>query len=150
MDRTIRFAAAEWRAGDKIDRDKIASAISGVLAKTLAAKAAGVNWDANTGKLKLDFKRPSPIYPPLALTENIEVTALVSPDRPGASDRLMLWISSPVITTSDEGTGPKLNLSEESTGDEEGGEPKDDNGSVEALAKEFKGQRWDADKSVWK
>jgi len=62
----------------------------------------------------------------------------------------MLWISSPVITTADEGTGPKLNLSEESAGDEEGGEPKDDNGSVEALAKEFKGQRWNADKSVWK
>jgi len=41
-------------------------------------------------------------------------------------------------------------LSEEATGDEEGGEPKEDNGSVEALAKEFKAQRWDADKSVWK
>src|SRR5829696_1847520 len=150
MDRTIRFAAAEWRDGDKINRDKIASAISGVLAKTLAAKAAGTDWDANTGKLKLDFKRPSPIYPPLGLTESVEVTALVSPDKPGASDRLMLWISSPVITTADEGTGAKLNLSEESTGDEEGGEPKDDNGSVAALAKEFKGQRWDADKSVWK
>jgi hypothetical protein len=150
MDRTIRFAAAEWRDGDKINRDKIASAISGVLAKTLAAKAAGAEWDANTGKLKLTFKRPSPVYPPLGLTESVEVTALVSPDKPGASDRLMLWISSPVITTADEGTGPKLNLSEESTGDEEGGEPKDDNGSVGALAKEFKGQRWDADKSVWK
>ena len=150
MDRTIRFAAAEWRDGDRINRDKIASAMSGVLAKTLAAKAAGAEWNANTGKLKLTFKRPSPVYPPLALTENVEVTALVSPDKPGASDRLMLWISSPVITTADEGTGPKLNLSEESTGDEEGGEPKDDNGSVEALAKEFKGQRWDADKSVWK
>ena len=150
MDRTVRFAAAEWRDGDKINRDKIASAISGVLAKTLAAKAAGTEWNANTGKLKLTFKRPSPIYPPLGLTESVEVTALVSPDKPGASDRLMLWISSPVITTADEGTGPKLNLSEESTGDEEGGEPKDDNGSVEALAKEFKGQRWDADKSVWK
>ena len=98
----------------------------------------------------MTFKRPSPVYPPLALTESVEVTALVSPDKPGASDRLMLWISSPVITTADEGTGPKLNLSEESTGDEEGGEPKDDNGSVAALAKEFKGQRWDADKSVWK
>ena len=150
MDRTIRFAAAEWRDGDKINKDKIASAISGVLAKTLAAKAAGAEWNANTGKLKLTFKRPSQVYPALALTESVEVTALVSPDKPGASDRLMLWISSPVITTADEGTGPKLNLSEESTGDEEGGEPKDDNGSVEALAKEFKGQRWDADKSVWK
>ena len=48
------------------------------------------------------------------------------------------------------GAGPKLNLSEGSSGDEEGGEPEDDNGSVEALAKEFKGQRWDVDKSVWK
>jgi hypothetical protein len=150
MDRTIRFAAAEWRDGDKINKDKIASAISAVLSRTLAAKAAGADWDANTGKLTLTFKRPSPVYPPLALTESVEVTALVSPDKPGVSDRLMLWISSPVITTADEGTGAKLNLSEESTGDEEGGEPKDDNGSVEALAKEFKGQRWDADKSVWK
>jgi hypothetical protein len=96
------------------------------------------------------LKRPSPVYPPLALTESVEVTALVSPDKPDASDSLLLWISSPVITTADEGTGSKLNLSEESTGDEEGGEPKDDNGSVEALAKEFKGQRWDADRSIWK
>jgi hypothetical protein len=150
MDRTIRFAAADWRDGDKINRDKIASAISGVLAKTLAAKVAGAEWDANTGKLTLSFKRPSPIYPALALTETVEVTALVSPDKPGATDRLMLWISSPIITTADEGAGPKLHLSEESTGDEEGGEPKDDNGSLEALAREFKGQRWDADKSVWK
>jgi hypothetical protein len=150
MDRTIRFAAADWRDGDKINRDKIASAISGVLAKTLAAKIAGAEWDANTGKLTLSFKRPSPIYPALALTETVEVTALVSPDKPGATDRLMLWISSPVITTADEGAGPTLHLSEESTGDEEGGEPKDDNGSLEALAREFKGQRWDADKSVWK
>ncbi|MDI1263269.1 MAG: hypothetical protein PS018_08430 [bacterium] len=150
MDRTIRFAAADWRDGDKIGKDKIASAVSAVLAKTLAATPAGAVWNANTGKAKLTFKRPSQIYPALALTEIVEVTALVSPDRPGASDRLMLWISSPVITTADEGSGPRLNLSEESTGEEEGGEPKDDNGSVEALAVEFKGQRWDADKSVWK
>jgi hypothetical protein len=150
MDRTIRFAASEWRDGDKINRDKIASAISGVLAKTLSAKAAEARWDVNTGKLNLTFKRPSQIYPALALTENVEITALVSPDKPGVSDRLMLWISNPVLTTADEGSGAKLSLSEESTGDEEGGEPKDDNGSLDALAKEFKGQRWDADRSAWK
>jgi hypothetical protein len=150
MDRTIRFAAAEWRDGDKINKDKIAAAMSGVLAKTLSAKAAEARWDANTGKLNLTFKRPSQIYPALALTENVEITALVSPDKPGVSDRLMLWISNPVLTTADEGPGAKLNLSEESTGDEEGGEPKDDNGSLEALAREFKGQRWDADRSAWK
>jgi hypothetical protein len=150
MDRTIRFAAAEWRDGDKINKDKIASSVSNVLAKTLAAKPAAAAWNANTGKLKLTFKRPSQVYPALGLTESVEITALVSADKPNTSDRLMLWISSPVITTSDEGTGPKLNLSEDSSGDEEGGEPKSDNGSVDALAREFKGQRWDADKSVWK
>jgi hypothetical protein len=150
MDRAIRFSAAEWRDGDKVNREKLAAAISGVLSKTLAAKPVSSAWSANTGKLKLTFKRPSPVLPALGLTETIEVTALVSSDKPGASDRLMLWVSSPVITTADEGTGPKLNVTEDSTGDEEGGEPEDDNGSIPALIKELKGQRWDADKSVWK
>ncbi len=150
MDRTIRFAAGEWRDGDKLNRDKLAAAISGVLTKTLSAKASSSAWDANTGKLKLAFKRPSPIYPALGLTETIEVDTLVAADKPGASDRLMLWISSPVISTADEGAGPKLHLAEESSGGEEGGEPENDNGSVDALAKELRGQRWDADKSAWK
>jgi hypothetical protein len=150
MDRTIRFPAADWRDGDKINKDKLATAMANVLSKRLAAKPSGAVWNANTGKLKLSFKRPSQLFPALGLTENIEMSALVSSDKPGTSDRLMLWVSSPVITTVDEGVGPKLNLSEESSGDEEGGEPKDDNGAVDALVKEFRGQHWDADKSAWK
>ena len=151
MDRAIRFSAAEWRDGDKVNREKLAAAISAVLSKTLAAKPATSAWNANTGKLKLTFKRPSPVLPALALTETVEVTALVSSDKPGASDRLMLWVSSPVTTTADEGSGPKLNIAEDpSTGEEEGGEPENDNGSIEALTRELKGQRWDADKSAWK
>jgi hypothetical protein len=150
MDRAIRFAAADWRDGDKVNRDKLAAAISGVLSKTLAATPSSSAWNANTGKLKLTFKRPSPVLPALALTETIEITALVSSDKPGASDKLMLWVSSPVITTADEGSGPKLNVTEDAAGDEEGGEPENDNGSIEALTKALKGQRWDADKSVWK
>ena len=62
-------------------------------------------------------------------------------DRPGPSDRLMLWISNPVISTADEAAGPKLNLADEASSDEEV-DQKDDNGAVSALAKEFKGQRW--------
>ena len=150
MDRTIRFAAADWRDGDKVNKDRIATAVSNVLARTLSAKAASAAWNVNTGKLKLTLKRPSQTYPALGLTESIEISALVAADKPGASDRLLLWISSPVITTTDESAGPRLNLSEDATGDEEGGEPEDDNGAVQALASEFRGQRWDADKSVWK
>ena len=149
MERTIRFSAAGWREGDKTNKDKLAAAIAGVLSRTLAAKSAAAAWNANTGTLKLTFKRPSQAYPALDLTETVEITALVSPDRPGGSDKLMLWIGSPVISTADESAGAKLNLAAEASGDEEGDQT-DDNGSVDALAKEFKGQRWDSDKSVWK
>lgn len=150
MDRTIRFAAADWRDGDKINKDKLASTIAGVLAKTLVAKPASATWNANTGKLKLVLKRPSAVYPALGLTQNYEVTVLVSPDKPGSSDKLMLWVSSPTVSTSDDSAGAKLNLSDDSSSDEEGSEAKDDNGAIDALLKEFKGQRWDADKSVWR
>jgi hypothetical protein len=149
MDRAIRFPAADWRDGDKLNRDKLASAISGVLARTLSAKAASSAWNATTGKLKLTLKRPNQLFPALELTDTIEVTGLISTDKPGASDRLMLWIGSPVITTADESAGAKLTLSEDSSSEEEG-DQKDDNGSIDALAKELKGQRWDADKSAWK
>jgi hypothetical protein len=149
MDRTIRFSAADWRDGDRLNRDRLAAAISGVLAKTLAAKASASAWDANTGKLKVTLKRPSQVFPALGLTETVEVTTLVAPDKPGATDRLMLWIGSPAISTADEASGPKLNLADESSLDEEG-ELKDDNGSVDALAREFKAQRWDGDKNAWK
>ena len=149
MDRTIRFAAADWRDGEKLNRDKLAAAISGVLSKTLAAKPASSAWDTNTGKLKLTLKRPSHVFPALGLTETVEVIALVAPDKPGTSDRLMLWIGSPAISTADEGTGPRLNLADEFSLDEEG-ELADDNGSVDALAREFRAQRWDGDKNAWK
>jgi len=149
MERTIRFPAADWRDGERLNRDKLASAITAVLTRTLAAKPASAKWSDETGKLKLTFKRPSQIMPALDLTETIEVTALAAADRPGGSDRLILWLGSPAITTADESSGAKLVLADAGGSDEEA-EPKDDNGSVDALAKEFKGQRWDADKSAWK
>ncbi|HLG90006.1 MAG TPA: hypothetical protein VKZ79_22755 [Alphaproteobacteria bacterium] len=149
MDRAIRISAADWRDGDKLNREKLAAAIGNVLTRTLAAKLSGSSWSSTTGKLKLTFKRPSQLFPALGLTETVEVTGLVSPDRPGGTDRLIVWIGTPAITTADENAGAKLNLSDDSSGDEEG-DQKDESGSVEALAKELKGQRWDSDKSVWK
>ncbi|QQO15793.1 hypothetical protein JJB99_06405 [Bradyrhizobium diazoefficiens] len=149
MDRTIRIPAADWRDGDRINRDKLASAVAGVLSRTLAAKPASQSFNPATGKLKLVFKRPNQDFPALELTDTIEVAGLISPDRPGTTDKLMLWIGSPATTTVDESSGARLNLSDEASADEEGDQP-DDNGSIDALAKELKGQKWDADKSVWK
>ena len=149
MDRAIRFAAADWRDGDKLNRDKLVATISGVLAKTLSARFVTSSWSPTTGKLRLTFKRPNPVHPALELTDTIEVVALVASDKPGGSDRLMLWLGNPVRTTADEGAGAKLLLSDESSGEEEG-DQRDDSGSLEALTKELRGQRWDADKSAWK
>ena len=101
MERTIRFSAAEWRDGDTLNKEKLAAAIANVLTKTLSAKSSSAAWDHTTGKLKLTFKRPSQILPALDLTETVEMTALVASDRPGPSDRLMLWIGNPVISTAD-------------------------------------------------
>ncbi|MCA1410783.1 hypothetical protein I6F30_06310 [Bradyrhizobium sp. NBAIM20] len=149
MDRTIRFPAADWREGDKINKGKLATAVASVLSRTLAAKPVTQNFNPATGRLKLVFKRPNQDFPALELTDTIEVAGLVSPDKPGTTDKLMLWIGSPATTTADEGSGARLNLSDDASLDEEGDLP-DDNGSIEALVKELKGQRWDADKSVWK
>jgi hypothetical protein len=149
MDRTIRFAAAACRDGDKLNKDKLAATIGNVLAGALSAKPATSAWNASNGKLKLTFKRANELYPALELTDTIEVTALVAAEKPGGSDRLTLWVSSPVVSTADETSGPALNLADDSGGEEEGNQ-KDDKGVVDALAREFKAQRWDADKSAWK
>ena len=149
MDRTIRFAAADWRDGDKLNRDKIAAAISGVLAKTLCGETGGGGMGRQYREAEIDLQAAEPDISRARPHRDDRGRSLVAPDKPGGSDRLMLWIGSPVISTTDESAGAKLNLTEESSGDEEG-DQKDDNGSVDALAKEFKGQRWDADKSAWK
>ena len=149
MDRTIRLPAAGWRDGDRLNRDKLAATIANVLAGAFSAKPASSAWNPANGKLKLTFKRPNELYPTLGLTDTLEVNALIASEKPGGSDRLILWVSSPTITTADENSGPALTLANDVSGDEEGTQ-KDDNGVVDALAKEFKAQRWDADKSVWK
>ena len=149
MDRTLRFPAAPWRDGDRLNREKLASTIANVLAGALSAKPATSAWNSANGKLKLTFKRANELYPSLDLTDTIEVTALVASEKPGGSDRLILWVGSPVTTTADETSGPALVLASDASGDEEGAQ-KDDTGLVDALAREFKAQRWDADKSAWK
>jgi hypothetical protein len=149
MERAIRFPAAEWRDGERFNRDKLASRIGAVLANSFSGRLAASQWNENTGKLKLTLKRPSQLYPALELTDSIEIEALVSFDKPGPSDRLMLWIGAPSITTADEAAGAKLNLANTPGSDEEA-EQSDDGGAVDALAKELKGQRWNSDKSAWK
>src|SRR3954470_12032354 len=65
MERAIRLPAAEWRDGEKLNRDKLASAIAAVIGKAMSAKLSSSQWSDTTGKLTLTLKRPSEIYPAL-------------------------------------------------------------------------------------
>ncbi len=150
MERTIRFPAANWLEAGKIKRDKLAAAAANALAASLPAKFVSSSWNRITGELKIMLKRPSPILPALKLIENIEVTAMVSPETPGSSDYLLLWTGSPSIETVDESSGPKLNLVENSSGNDEESLSLDDEQMLAGLAKEFRAQRWESDTSIWK
>lgn len=150
MERTIRFSGVEWRETGKLNRDKVATAIANTLTASLGATLVSSKWDAVTGELKVALKRPSPILPPLGLVENIEVTVMVAPEKPGASENLLLWTGSPSIETVDENSGPKLNLAENSSGNDEESLSLNDEQMLAELAKAFRAQRWDSETSAWK
>jgi hypothetical protein len=150
MDRTIRFAAASFSESGKINRNQLAATISPVVAKALGATAQASKWDDDTGELTLTFKRQNQVMPALNLTDTIEVTALVSTEKPGGSDKLVLWVSNPSVTTTDENGGAKLNLADPSSADDDENATDDDGGMIEALTRELKAQRWDSDNSAWR
>lgn len=150
MERTIRFPAAAWNEAGKINRDKIAGAVANAVAASLPATFVSSAWDAVTGELKVKLKRPSGVLPALGLTENIEVTAMVAPEKPGSSENLLLWTSAPSIETVDENAGSKLNLAENASGDDEEALSLNDEQMFGELAKMFHGQRWDSEASAWK
>jgi hypothetical protein len=77
------------------------------------------------------------------------MTVLVGPERPGVSDRLIVWLGVPSSTTKDDATGSRLEFTEPDNSDDEGSFT-EDNGVIQSVAEALKGQRWDSDKSLWK
>ncbi len=149
MERAIRFSAGDWNEGGKLNRDKFAAALTAIAAKVMAAKPAGSAWNDVTGELTFTLKRPSQLAPALDLTETLEITALVGPDKPGTSERLVVWLGVPSSKTTDEAPGARLQFADNSGGEEES-TFNDDDGMIKAIAAELKGQRWDTDKATWK
>lgn len=149
MERAIRFATGDWSPDGKLNRDKFAATLSGIASKVLGAKPASATWNDATGELTFTIKRPSQLAPALDLTETLEITALVSPDKPGGSDRLIVWLGIPSSKTTDETAAPQLQFAENAGGEEES-TFNDDDGMIKAIAAELKGQRWDTDKAAWK
>lgn len=149
MERAIRFSTGDWSPDGKLNRDKFAATLAGIASKVMGAKPASSAWNDTTGELTFTLKRPSQLAPALDLTETLEITALVSPDRPGGSDRFVVWLGIPSSKTTDETAAPQLQFSENAGGEEES-TFNDDDGMIKAIATELKGQRWDTDKAAWK
>lgn len=149
MERAIRFSAAEFSEGGKLNRDKLAAALTATAARVMSAKPVASSWNDVTGELTFSMKRPSQLAPALDLTEMLEITALVSPDKPGGSDHLVVWLAVPTSKTTDETPGPQLQFVDSAGGEEES-TFNDDDGMIKAIAADLKGQRWDTDKASWK
>jgi hypothetical protein len=148
LSRAIRFPAAGWRdAGGKLDREKLGKAIAAVASKVLDGKSATAEWDDVTGELGITVKRPDNTVPGLSLTEIIEIPLVVSGEKPGATNTIVVRVGSLSSELEDDGGSPKLTLSTQSNG--ETPEPFGADGLLDALAKEFKAETWDSDKENW-
>lgn len=150
IERAVRVPAGPWREASGLKRDALAQRLSATLASALGAKPASSAWDAVTRELTLAFKRPDAAAPGLDLTETIEFGVLVGPEKPGATDHLVIWIGDPSIETSDEGAGSRLAISGGDHGGEEEGVAVDVEALLSALAKDMGGQRWDPEHAGWK
>lgn len=149
MERAVRFTASDWGSSGKLDKDKFASALASAAAKAMSAKPASSKWNETTGEITFAVKRPSQLAPALDLVETLEMTALIGPEKPGAGDRMIVWVGVPTSKTTDEIAGAHLQFADNSGGEEES-TFNDDDSVIKALAAELKGQRWDTDKASWK
>jgi hypothetical protein len=149
-ERAIRVTAADWRKDGKLDRDRLAAALAASVSKTLKAQSAGTKWSDTTGELTVTVKRPNILVPSLQLTDTLEVSALVGPEKPGNADRLVIWLGVPATTTRDETAGAHLSFADAMIDDEGETGYVDDEDLVRGIAADLKGQHWDAEQAAWK
>lgn len=149
LSRAVRIPAGTFRdATGKLDRQKLGEAIAAVAAKVFAAQPGTVEWDEVTGELAVTVKRPDVTVPGLGLTEVIGIPFVVSGEKPGGKDTIVIRIGQSESEIQDDGAAPRLTIAATQSG-EETSEPKGSDELQAALAKQMKGQAWDGDKEDW-
>jgi hypothetical protein len=149
LTRAVRIPAGAFRdSAGKLEREKLGAAIAAVAAKVFSAKPDATEWDDVTGELAITVKRPDITIPALGLTEVIGIPFVVSGEKPGAKDTLVIRIGQSESELQDDGSGPRLTIAS-SQSDEAAAEPAGIEKLQAALAAELKGQIWDADKEDW-
>lgn len=150
MNNAVLFPAASWRdPGGKLDRQKMASRMAEVAAKSFAAKLDSSSWDEATGELTLKLKRPDAALPGLNLTKIIEVMASIGPEKIGSNANFIVWVSDPVFDTVDEGPAPRLVFRTTQGGDDAPPPPESEK-FVRTLAEALGGRLWDGQNEKWK
>jgi hypothetical protein len=149
LTRAIRIPSGNFRdSAGKLDRQKLGDAIAAVAARVFSAQPGSVEWDDVTGELAVTVKRPDTTVPGIGLTEVIGIPFVVSGEKPGAKDALVIRIGQSESEVQDDGEGPRLTIATNRSG-EESPEPSGSDNLQAALAKEMKGQTWDSDKEAW-
>jgi hypothetical protein len=149
LNRAVRIPAGAFRDGSgKLDRKALGDAIAAVAAKVFSAQPGAVEWDEVTGELAVTVKRPDVTVPGLRLTEVIGIPFVVSGEKPGAKDTLVIRIGQTESEIQDDGAPPRLTIASNQSGDESP-EPVGSDNLQAAFAKEMKGQIWDSDKETW-
>ena len=119
LSRAVRIPAGAFRdATGKLDRQKLGEAIAAVAAKVFSAQPGTVEWDEVTGELAVTVKRPDVTVPGLGLTEVIGIPFVVSGEKPGAKDTLVIRIGQSESEIQDDGAAPRLTIAATQSGEE--------------------------------
>jgi len=151
LDTAVRIPASAWTAGDgKIDRAKLADEVGSAAAKSVGATLVSTDWIEKNGELIVKLKRANDAVPQLSLTDNIDLSWLLSNEGPEKKDALIVWLGKVTVRTADEGPEPRLQLSQEDKGEEQGDAGPNRADIVSAVAQSLHGQLWDSDLTAWK
>jgi len=149
LNRAVRIPAGAFRdSAGKLDRQKLGDAIAAASAKVFSAQPGSVEWDDVTGELTVTVKRPDITIPELGLTEVIGIPFMISGEKPGAKDTIVIRVGQSDGEILDDGAAPRLTIATNQSG-EETPEPTGSDNLQAIIARELKGQTWDADKEAW-
>ncbi|NVO17360.1 MAG: hypothetical protein HXX10_25315 [Rhodoplanes sp.] len=150
IERSVRIKAAPFMDGGALKADALATRLAAAVGSALSAKPVSSQWDEVTRELTLKLERPDQAARGLDLTEVIEVTLLVGPEKPGAGDALVIWLGESSIEPADKSAGAQLGFTSGYQGNDEEGAAIEQEALLAALARDLDGQTWSSETSSWK
>lgn len=150
IERAVRIDAAAFMDGGALKVDALSERLSAAVAAALAAKPVSARWDEVTREVTITLERPDQAARGLDLTEVIEVTLLVGPEKPAGGDGLVIWLGESSVEPADKAAGAQLAFTGGYHGQEEEGAAVETDALLATLARDLKGRVWDAENQSWK